>query len=213
MQAIELNSNYDSWFTLVLLFAIVLMAMLKLLKPNQLFGYTIAFFNPGFFQKKAEDYITIFTPFRFTLTIFSIVVFSLLFYSLVGNVFFAEDGFYTFLKVLTFVFCYVFLRYFIDNLITGTFVIRENLNYFLHTKYGYLFTVSLLIFPFIILNQYTLQSTLFLISIFTVLLVFRALLILFNNKRIVISKLFYFILYFCTLEIAPLLILYKITTK
>ena len=51
-----------------------------------------------------------------------------------------------------------------------------------------------------------------LFSIFVILFIFRAFLIIKKKKKIVIRKLFYFILYFCTLEIAPLLIVYKITT-
>ncbi|MGG8497401.1 DUF4271 domain-containing protein [Tenacibaculum sp. TC6] len=212
MQAIELSNNYDSWFTLVILFTIVLIAVLKLIKPNQLLGYTIAFFTPGFFQKKAEEYITIFKPFTFVLALFSIVILALIFQFTLAVSIFNADNFNTFLKILAFIFCYFFVRYFLDLFLANVLAIKENVNYFLHVKYGYLFTICLLMLPFIILNKYTIRSKFFILSIFILLLIIRAFFILFNNKRIVISKLFYFILYFCTLEIAPLLILYKTTT-
>ncbi len=212
MQAIELTNNKESWFTLVLLFSFVLIALLKLLKPKQLVGYSIAFFSPGFFQKKAEEFISIFTPFKLTLFAFSIIMISLVFHSSFSDLFFENQGFQPFLKTLAAIFGYILIKYFIDIFLANVLALKENVNYFLQLKYGYLFTVCLLIFPILILNKYAIKSGYFLLSSFIILLIFRTLLILFNNKRLILGKLFYFILYFCTLEIAPLLILYKITT-
>ncbi|WP_435260772.1 DUF4271 domain-containing protein [Tenacibaculum sp. nBUS_03] len=212
MQAIELINNSDSWFTLVILFTIVLLAILKLIKPNYLLGYTLAFFTPGFFQKKAEEHMYLFSPFKFILFCYSSISISLLVYLVAQPSNTNTNSFISFLIILTYVFCYLLIKYFIENIIASILSIKNNINYFLHVKYGYLFTVSLWGLPLIILYKYSLHSRFFLITTLIILLIFRAFLIITNNKNIVIGKLFYFILYFCTLEIAPLLILYKTTT-
>ncbi|SEC31763.1 protein of unknown function [Tenacibaculum sp. MAR_2009_124] len=212
MQAIELINNKEGWFTIVLLVSFVLIALLKLLKPKQLVGYSISFFSPGFFQKKAEEFISVFTPFKLTLLAFSIIILSLVFYSSFNKLLFDSQDFQSFLKILATVFCYIFFKYIIDIFLANVLALKENVNYFLQLKYGYLFTVCLLIFPILIVNKYAIKSGYFLLFTFAILLIFRTLLILFNNKRLILGKLFYFILYFCTLEIAPLLILYKTTT-
>ena len=56
MQAIERIITDNNWITLVIVFAIILLALMKLLAPNKLFGYTLAFFTPGFFKKKVTPF-------------------------------------------------------------------------------------------------------------------------------------------------------------
>ncbi|MDE1205679.1 DUF4271 domain-containing protein [Tenacibaculum larymnensis] len=211
MQAIERITNHDSWITLVIVLAIVLLAMMKALKPTKLYGYTIAFITPGFFHKRTEEGASFFTPFKLLLFSFSSIVISLfLFLILVSEIY--SHSFLAFLGLLLFVILYFLLRFLIDYALANTLGLSSIVSYFLHTKSGYLYVLSIWLLPFIILYQYTFTNKLFLVYSFGILLIFRAFLILTNNKKLVISKLFYFILYFCTLEIAPLLILYKTTT-
>jgi hypothetical protein len=212
VQAQELINQGNSWFTLLILFAIVLLALLKLMKPTQLFGYTVAFFTPGFFQKKAEEPLSIFTPFNFVLFGFTALVLSLLGYELLQIYAPNDFGFLLFLGLFSGVFGYLFLRYLLDIFLSNVLGIRELINYFAYVKYGYLFTFALWLLPLLILYEYGIKNTTLLLVLTSILLIFRGFLVLFNNKNILISKLFYFILYFCTLEIAPLLILYKTTT-
>ena len=157
--------------------------------------------------------MTIFTPFKFTLFSFSIITISLGIYFSFHDVFIETRGFETFLKLFTTVFIYIFIKYLIDIFLANVFAIEENVNYFLQVKYGYLFTSCLLIFPVIIISKFAFNNNYLLIFSFVILLIFRAVLVLFNNKGLIIGKLFYFILYFCIFEIAPLLILYKTTTQ
>ncbi|WP_412766827.1 DUF4271 domain-containing protein [Tenacibaculum vairaonense] len=212
LQAIELNNIDDSWFTLVIIFTIILLAILKLIKPSHLFGHTVAFFTPGFFQKKAEEEISIFNPFSFTLFLYSSIIIALSIFGFTCKKGLMDNNFTSFSVLLICVFIYLLSKFIIEMFIVNALAIKERVNYFLHLKYGYLFTVCLLILPVLIVYKYAINSNLFLFTFLVILLIFRATLIIFNNKNIVISKLFYFILYFCTLEIAPLLLLYKTTT-
>lgn len=211
MQAIERITNHDSWITLVIVLAIVLLAMMKSLKPTKLYGYSVAFITPGFFHKRTEEGASFFSPFKLFLFSFSTIVISLfLFLTLISEIY--SHSFLAFLGLLLFVILYFLVRFFIDYALANILGLSSTVGYFLHTKSGYLYVLCIWLFPIIILYQYTFTSKLFLIYSFIILLIFRAFLILINNKKLVINKLFYFILYFCTLEIAPLLILYKTTT-
>ncbi|MCT4700018.1 DUF4271 domain-containing protein [Tenacibaculum haliotis] len=210
LQAIERVITDNNWITLVIIFAVVLLATLKLLKPNRLLGYLFAFLTSGFFKKKVEDNTSFYEPFNLLFFLFSSIIISL-FLFLVVNFTPYEHNFINYLIVFSVVILYLSIKHFINVTITNTLGLSTILKYFLVVKSGYLKSLSLWLFPAIIVHQYTFNSNTFLLTIFGILFVFRAFLILKNNKRIVMRKLFYFILYFCTLEIAPLLIAYKIT--
>ncbi|CAM1349235.1 DUF4271 domain-containing protein [Tenacibaculum insulae] len=211
MQAIERIINNDNWITLVIIFAFVLLAVMKLLKPTKLLGYTIAFFTPGFLNKRVEDNPPFYAPFTLFLFFFSTIIVSLfLFLVVIPNTY--EHSWLNYLILFSFTTIYFISRFFLDAFLANVLGLTSVTKYFLFTKSSYLKTLCLWLFPAIIIYQYTFTSKLFLLIIFLILFVFRAFLILKNNKKIVIRKLFYFILYFCTLEIAPLLIVYKITT-
>ncbi|WP_407704740.1 DUF4271 domain-containing protein [Tenacibaculum tangerinum] len=211
MQAVERITHNDSWIAIVIIVAIVLLAMMKLLKPTKLYGYAIAFVTPGFFHKRIEEGASFFSPFRLLLFTYSIIVISL-FLFLILPLEIHSQRFFAFLLLLLFVTLYLSARFLIDHILANILGLSSIINYFLYTKSGYMYVLCIWLLPFVILYQYTFHNKVFLLVSFVILLIFRALLILNNNKKLVISKLFYFILYFCTLEIAPLLILYKSTT-
>ena len=211
LQAIERIITNDNWITLVIIFVIVLLAIMKLVKPNKLLGYTLAFFTPGFFQKKVQNNTSLYSPFHLLLFAFSSIVISLFLFFIITPTIYTQS-FLNYLILLSITSVYFFIRQILDFILSNILGLSLVTRYFLYTKSGYLYTLSLWLFPAIILYQYAFNKSIYLLVIFFILLAFRAFLILHNNKRLVISKLFYFILYFCVLEIAPLLILYKTTT-
>ena len=211
LQAIERLISNNNWITLVIIFALILLAMMKLLNPNKLLGYALAPFTPGFFKKKIEDNVSFLSPFYIVFFFFSAIVISLFLFLMVISTT-SKHGFLTYFVLLTFTSFYFIIKYLLDFIISNTLGLSTITKYFITTKSGYLNSLSLWLFPSIILYLYSLNNRIFLLIIFGILFIFRAFLIIKNNKKIVIRKLFYFILYFCTLEIAPLLIVYKITT-
>ena len=210
MQAIERIITNNNWITLVIVFAVILLAIMKLLKPTKLFGYTVAFVTPSFFKKRVENNVSSRTPFQLLLSFFSVIIISLFVFLILYPI--NNNEFFDYLLLFCFVAIYFVGKIILDNILINVLGISILAKYFLTTKYGYLKNLALWLFPAIILYQYAFLNKLFLLVFFGILFIFRAFLIVKNNKKIVISKLFYFILYFCTLEIAPLLIVYKITT-
>ncbi|WP_428743651.1 DUF4271 domain-containing protein [Tenacibaculum sp.] len=211
MQAVERIINNESWITIVILIAIILLSLMKLLNSDKLLGYATAFYTPGFFQKRVEDNPSFTSPFNLILFTYTAIVISLFAFLVLLPKSFKHD-FYTFSILFLCLLCYILFRKALDYFLVNVLGLTQILKYFLLTKLGYLYVSCLWLLPFVVLYQFTFKSPIFLISSFSILFVFRAFLILNNNKRIVIGKMFYFILYFCTLEIAPLLILYKTTT-
>ena len=184
---------------------------MKLIKPNQLLGYTIAFFISGFFQKKTQENTPFYSFFNLLLFSFSSITISLFLFLIIYPEK-QEHSFFNFLALFSILTTYFIVRHLLDYFLSNILGLSLATKYFLVTKSGYLNTLSLWLFPSIIIYQYAFNNNFFLLTIFFILFVFRVFLILINNKRIVILKWFYFILYFCTLEIAPLLIAYKIIT-
>lgn len=211
MQAIERITTQNNWITLVVLLGILLLVIMKLIKPNQLLGYTIAFFISGFFQKKTQENTPFYSFFNLLLFSFTSITISLFLFLIIYQEK-QEHNFFNFVVLLSILTTYFISKHLLDYFLFNILGLSLATKYFLVTKSGYLSTLSLWLFPGIIIYQYAFNNNFFLLTIFFILFIFRVFLILINNKRIVILKLFYFILYFCTLEIAPLLIAYKIIT-
>jgi hypothetical protein len=70
--------------------------------------------------------------------------------------------------------------------------------------------LSFAFFIAIILFFYTGLKVQFLAYFVIILFLIRIVFHLINNKKLILSKLFYFILYFCAFEIAPLFVLFKL---
>lgn len=211
LQAIERLISNNNWITLVIIFAVILLAIMKSLKPNKLLGYALAPFTPGFFKKKIEKNASFYTSFSLTLFFFSAIVISLFLFLIIISTT-SNHKFLSYLVVLIFTVFYFAFKYFLDFLLANIMGINTIAKYFIHIKSGYLNSLALWLFPALILYLFSFNNRAFLLTVFGILFIFRAFLIIKNNKKIVIRKFFYFILYFCTLEIAPLLIVYKITT-
>lgn len=214
MQALERGFISNDWITLLFVFVLLLFFALKTLNINLLFGYFFSFFKKGFIEKRAEENPSFFSAFHITLFLVSSVIFSL-FVVLTVNDFsiYKVDGFSSFWQLFLLILLYLIVKYALDFLLSRLFRISVATRYFLFTKYGYFYTVNLWMFPVLILYTFSFKNEWFLLISFSILIMIRFLFIVGNNKNLILSKLFYFILYLCALEIAPLFILYKLMIK
>lgn len=210
MEILERNFVSTDWITLVFLASLVMIALMKLYKPQLLLGYTIAFFSQGFIESRSDKNPSIFSIFHVLIFLFSLLIFSLSIHLLLVNNFTYFK--FSFLYTFSFVSAFILIKYTLVKLIVLTLNIEEDTRYFLFSKTGYLYAISLWLFPVLILYQYWYSNSKILIIYMLLLLGFRMFLIAKNNKKLIFNHFFYFILYFCTLELAPLLIIYKTTT-
>ncbi len=207
MEVIERQMIHQSWITIVFILCFVLLALLKLYSPNYLLKYFKAFFLQGFIQKRIEETPSLLTAFDFILYVFTVIVFSL---SITIIVFRDRLSLAIYIAVFFFLFFYGLLRRIIDKFLEIIIIQNKSTIYFRFIKIVYLETIALWLLPILIVHQYGFKSIDIIIWFLAILFIVRAFLIIVNNKYFILKNLFYFILYLCTLEIAPLLILYKL---
>ena len=214
MQALERELISNDWIIIIFLIALVLIFVLKIINSNRLQGYTFSFFLKGFIEKRAEENPSYFSVFHAVLFVFSTII-SSLFLVLIIDDFYLLDiaNISSYWQMLLLVFAYLSIKFLIDFLLSKLFRISSMMRYFLFSKHGYFYTLNIWLFPILVLYVFSFKNSWFLGFSILTLFVVRFLFIVVNNKNLILSKLFYFILYLCTLEIAPLFILYRLMIK
>lgn len=211
MEVISRNLASNDWITLVFVIALVLIALMKLYKPQLLLGYTIAMFSQGFIENRAEKNPSIFSTFHVLIFTFSTLIFSLAIYFFVESWLSIER--FNYIDILISLLGFLIIKFLFVRLIVNTLDLKEQTRYLIFLQSGYMYSISLWLFPILILFNYCYTNSIFLLFFICILLVYRGFLILRNNKKLIFNNFFYFILYFCSLELAPLLIIYKTTTS
>ena len=201
----------EDFITLIFILGVVLLFIMKTFNAKQLYGYTTALFTQGFIEQTAEQKNSLFNSFYLLLQFFAVITIGLTLYFYTTPLYF-EINYTVCLTIISFLIIYFILKQALQTLIINLLQLKDELSYLVYSKNGYLYACSLLLFPFLILYQYTFKSKLFLTLIISLLLIFRLFLIFKHNKKILSQHFFYFILYFCTLELAPLLLIYKTIT-
>ena len=211
MQALDRMPISDSWVTLVFFVAILILVLLKRVDHSKLAGYASAFFTKGFVQEKTLERESFFSFFSLLLFVFSGITYAILI-DLVAPLFFSTpEGFLFFCLLFSVISVYVFFLLLIDYGVLSLFKAQKEAQYFLTAKMSYFYSTALLLFPILIITHYSFLNAYVSFFSWMFFFLFSLTLICVNNKNLIVSKLFYFILYICTLKLAPLLIIYKIT--
>ncbi|MDD7915428.1 DUF4271 domain-containing protein [Polaribacter ponticola] len=144
--------------------------------------------------------------FLFTLLILSLIVFKFNIYKLSLSV----ERFSLFFSIFLVLSTFFLIKRTLEHLFSILFLIKKEIDFFIKSKYNYLYVISFLLYIAMILCEYGNFKQTLLLSFSAFLLVLRFVLVVVINKKLIFSKLFYFILYFCAFEIAPLFILFKL---
>ena len=211
MQALDKISLSTNWILLVLVFLFVIIAILKIIDAEKLKGYVFALFNKGFIESEAEEDILFFSSFYNLLFVFSATVLALTVSLLASEINVAFSlTFSSFLSVLKLVFSYLIVKRFLELAFARLLLIKKQVRFFLVCKLSYLYSISFFLLVFYILFLFSPLNYFYFTVIILGLFTLRYLFLLTNNKKLVFSELFYFILYICAFEIAPLLTLFKL---
>ena len=211
MQAVEGELLSNNWVTLLFVFSLILMFLLKLFNAEKTKGYALSIFNKGFIEIKSQEKKATFSLFETAFVVFSFLSLSLTLYFLLIH--YPKNVQYNFLeytKISSYVLIYMLGRVFLESVLMKLLAIKELLGYFFLYKRSYLYSISIGLFFLNVFYFYGLRSINLLLSGVILLFAIRFVLILANNKNLIIKELFYFILYICSFEIAPLLILFKL---
>lgn len=211
MQAIERVVIDNSWITILLVCLFACVFLLRGLSVVRLRGTVSSLFNESFIESEIEENTSFFNPFKNVIFIFSITVLALLTYKIYlyynSSV---EQGFYIFLQIFGVVFSYLTIKRLLEFLLSVVFKIDKKLDFFLVSKSVYLYSVSFFLLIAIVLVEYSQLDTPFLVYFSTLLFSIRFIFHAVINKKLVFSELFYFILYLCAVEIAPLFVLFRL---
>ena len=155
--------------------------------------------------------------FQISFFVIQLLIFSLLFYTLWSTIkpSLQPLNATTYFIILSGVVIYFAFQYFLNYLLATLFNLQKIYKKIIFEKINYLNAISLLVLPpllFVIYTQNNYNFYLWItILISAILLITRYLLVLKNNKTLFFKNLFYFILYLCALELAPLVIILKLT--
>lgn len=211
LQAIEKIPESNSWVTalfLLLLFGVVL---LKTLDANRLKGSVLSLFNVHFVENEAEENLSFFDPFQIVLFLFNVIVLSLLIFSL--KTYYLTTNSASFASYVPFflgLLSYFIVKRTLEHLLFYLFLIKKEVRFFMVSKINYLHTVSFLLYISLVLSEYSGLKKPFLCYFAVLLFIVRFVIHLVSNKNLIFNKLFYFILYICAFEIAPLFLLFKL---
>ena len=211
MEALQRSVLSTNWITLIFVFSLTVLFFLKLFKTAKLKGYASAIFYKGFLEIEVEEGYSPVTFFHIGFSFFSFLMLSITTFFLINqykqsNVFLLADYFVS----SYYVFMFMIVRSLAAFLLPLLFEVKKQLSFFMISKRGYLYSISVGLLFLNVFYFYSFQNQFFLFSGFVLLFLVRFLLILINNKNLIIKELFYFILYICAFELAPLFVLFKL---
>ena len=215
-EGIEKISATSDWVTLIFLMVLILIAVLQ-------FNFTERFtklFSLVYSEKYYTDYFKT-RPIIFNW--FHVIFFFIVIFNISLSVYFTlntfstsveEGGFYLYFQILSMTLMYFILRYSIGFLLGNIFELEEGQSYFTFLKMSNLALISILIFPLLILANYSIglfHKFLITFGIIASLAItlFRYF-VLIKNEKLSFNNLFYLFLYLCALELAPFIVIYKL---
>ena len=211
-----LSQNND-WITGLFLLILVLLTGLKYFYQERVLHSGSHFFSKNYISIYfGKDKNKVFNVFQSTFFLIQVIVLSLLlfFASLQSNLRMNISKLHPFLTIFFGICCYFLFRYLLEYFLSFVFSLKKDLKRLVYAKMSYFHNITLWLIPFLVLYNYIENYKVIVLNIslivFLILLVLRYSLLLYNNKKLIFSNLFYFILYLCALEIAPLIIILKI---
>lgn len=217
-EAKEIIHQNHHWVSLVFLAILIFLAWAKVLYRDRLLHTALLFIAKKYlfiyFNKEKNDILNLF---QFLLFMVQILTLSLLLYFANYLWQFSDrlNAFNGYLLLVAGMGLYFCLRYLIGLFVAWVFNSESKYGRVVYDKASYFNNLILWILPFLILSAYAdIHQDIFLKTTFLFLVIFlilRYVLVLVNNKKLIVNNLFYFILYICALEIAPLAIILKLT--
>jgi hypothetical protein len=210
-------TDTSDWATIVFVLTFGIIALTKSIYENRFEDFTKLIFSDKYARIYRDSSSLMGT---FTIPLFFVQIISFSFFI---QILLSQFGYGTktdwilFIQIFTFVIYFVLSKFLIEKIIATVFKIEEAVEQFNTQKVIYRTYVGLLLLPInIILFYYaSLLEDIPLIILYC-LIVLNLFLYIFtikNYRKEIFSKFFYFILYLCTLEIAPYYFMYYWFTK
>uniref|UniRef100_UPI00404A74A1 DUF4271 domain-containing protein n=1 Tax=Flavobacterium sp. TaxID=239 RepID=UPI00404A74A1 len=199
-----LSSN--EWPTYLWVICLLCLAVAKFLSENQFHEFLRIFSTEKYLKvyKENSAFINWFMIVLYILTMISISFLILVtadYFDIVSK----YDG-VAFTRILTFFSAFLLSKLLVEKIIAASFGIEEEANQFSFYKISYLTYVGVLLLPLVAIIYYQEQPVVLLfitLGLFFVLTGFSYIKTIQIHQNWLFSRLFYFILYLCALEIIP----------
>jgi hypothetical protein len=210
MEALQRAILSNNWITIIFLVSLAVLFFLKLFEAKKLKGYAASIFNKGFIEIEAEDNPSFFSFFHIGFSFFFFLMITITGYFCANiyshrTIFLLQD----YIHVFNYVLLYMIVRFVSMSLFILLFELKQSISLFLISKRGFLYSISIGLLFLNIIYFYSFQNKYLLITGVGLLFLVRFLMILMINKNLIIKELFYFILYLCAFELAPLFVLFR----
>ncbi|WP_394759769.1 DUF4271 domain-containing protein [Flavobacterium sp.] len=205
------------WVTILLVVSFVLIAVTKTAFENRFRDFANLIINDKYLKiyKDSSNLMSWFTVLLFVVQLISMSFFLQLVLSHYGYT--TKTNWISFVQIFTFLSFFVLSKFLIEKIIATSFNAENFIEQFNLFKVSYRNYIGLLLLPVNIIMYYTnIMNSYAIISVIVILLIINTLTYLIslkNYQNVLLSKLFYFILYICTLEIAPYYFMYYVITK
>lgn len=219
LNAIERHITANDWVTILIIITFAILGIANYSYPNKFYDFVTVYLSKKYFAAygKATEIID-----KFSLTI-SIAVslinalgIYIILYQFNINLNSNAASFTYFLQLYIILITLIGIKYITERIISNLFEIEQTLKEYLFYKITIKNFISIIFFPVIIAFLYIFHpSNNVLIGLIIALFIIHLVSLFsyyYKHRKIVYTHWFYFILYLCTLEIAPYFILYKVIT-
>ena len=207
----RITENED-WATTLFVLSFAIIAITKSIFENRFGDFANLIFSNKY-TKVYKDNSNLKSG--FTIALFLVQVISLAFFIQISLSYFgyaSKTDWVLYIQIFTFLIFFILSKYLIEKIIATSFNIEEFMDQFNLQKVTYRTYIGLLILPINVIlfyyDSFSRNIPLAIIAIVLTINVLTYLISIKNYQNIILGKLFYFILYLCTLEIAPYYFMY-----
>ncbi len=201
------------WATILFIISFATIATTKSAFESRFADFVTLIYSDKYMNiyKDGGQLTSIFTVSLFLVQLISFAFFIQISLSHFGNT--LKTDWILFIQIITFLIYFILAKFLIEKIIGDAFDIEEIIEQFNHQKVVFRTYIGIFLLPLNVFLYYndSISRNLMTILIYIVLIigVLTYLVSLKNYQNIIFSKLFYFILYLCALEIAPYYFIYK----
>lgn len=216
MEAINKFIVFNDWITFICLFALVLLLIAKKISSYHFRNFLLLIASDKYVKTHKED--TSKKRIHYTLTLFQGIIIPLLIATCIAN--FEVNNTLTilfYLKISGLYACFYILKYLLEKSTGFLLGYDPQISNYLFQKQSYFNYLAVWLYPILLCITYYFKLTPVLIYIISYTCLFLLLisitLAITNHRKLFFSKDYYFILYLCTFEIVPYILIFFIIPK
>lgn len=217
LEAVERNFESNDWITIILLIVITLLILNKLKYGERFFRVRQLLFNNSYINSYSKTAPLALSTFNIIFYVVFVIIITFLTIALleIQDKVLLDNPLLQFFLIFGMVLGFFSFRLLLGILLGSLFELESKQAYFTFLKIGYMGNFSMIIFPIVVISFYFKAPffTKLLLILSVVMLLYYYVLLIKNNQKFIFGNFFYFILYLCTLEIAPILIAVKLLTN